>query len=99
MALVPSHGHTPGHVSVLIESQGESALVTGDLLHYACQIARPDWYAALDSDQEMSRKTRQALLERVADTPTILLGTHFGTPSGGRVVRDGATYRLMPVGG
>jgi glyoxylase-like metal-dependent hydrolase (beta-lactamase superfamily II) len=43
VALIPSHGHTPGHVSVLIESKGESAVITGDLMHTPCQIGRPDW--------------------------------------------------------
>ncbi|MFF0038890.1 MBL fold metallo-hydrolase [Streptomyces mirabilis] len=99
VSFVPSHGHTPGHVSVLVESRGESAVITGDLMHSACQLARPDWSAVVDSDQEASTEARQALLERYADTSTILLGSHFGTPNGGRVVRDGDAYRLVPVRG
>ena len=43
VALIPSHGHTPGHVSVLIQSRGESAVISGDLMHTPCQIGRPDW--------------------------------------------------------
>jgi glyoxylase-like metal-dependent hydrolase (beta-lactamase superfamily II) len=31
ISLVPTIGHTPGHVSVRIRSQGEEALITGDL--------------------------------------------------------------------
>ena len=30
VSLVPTLGHTPGHVSVRIASQGEEALITGD---------------------------------------------------------------------
>jgi glyoxylase-like metal-dependent hydrolase (beta-lactamase superfamily II) len=30
VALIPSHGHTPGHVAVSIESKGETAVITGD---------------------------------------------------------------------
>jgi glyoxylase-like metal-dependent hydrolase (beta-lactamase superfamily II) len=41
--LVPTLGHTPGHVSVRIASRGEEALITGDFMHHPCQIARPDW--------------------------------------------------------
>src|SRR3954464_13126440 len=38
MTLVPTVGHTPGHVSVMIESRGEKALITGDFMHHPCQI-------------------------------------------------------------
>jgi glyoxylase-like metal-dependent hydrolase (beta-lactamase superfamily II) len=41
--LVPSPGHTPHHVSVMIESRGQSAVITGDVMHHPCQIAYPDW--------------------------------------------------------
>lgn len=97
VALIPSHGHTPGHVAVLIESKGESAVITGDLLHTPCQIGRPDWSCAYDTDQDAAAVTRHAFLERFADTPTMVIGTHFGTPSGVLVEREGSTFRLSPV--
>ena len=98
VALIPSHGHTPGHVSVLIESKGESAVITGDLMHTPCQIGRPDWSCAYDTDQAAAAITRQAFLERFADTSTMVIGTHFGTPSGCHVHRDGSAFRLSPAG-
>src|SRR4030095_10372130 len=48
--LVPTAGHTPGHVSVEIASQGERALITGDMTHHPVQWAEPDWTMAADSD-------------------------------------------------
>ena len=36
-------GHTPHHVSLLIESGGQSAVITGDVVHHPCQLAYPDW--------------------------------------------------------
>ena len=48
--LAPSPGHTPGHVSVEIESEGERAVITGDMMHSVLQIARPDWSSVLDTD-------------------------------------------------
>ncbi|MFI5511237.1 MBL fold metallo-hydrolase [Mycobacterium sp. NPDC051804] len=58
--LFPSRGHTPGHIAVLVESQGESAVITGDLLHTPCQIARPDWSSTYDTDQDAAAVTRRA---------------------------------------
>jgi glyoxylase-like metal-dependent hydrolase (beta-lactamase superfamily II) len=98
VTLLPSHGHTPGHVAVLVQSQGESAVITGDLMHSSCQFGHPDWSNIYDTDQDAATVTRQAFLERFADTKTIVIGTHFGTPTGVLAHRDGATFRLSPAG-
>ncbi|MEM7015901.1 MAG: MBL fold metallo-hydrolase [Pseudomonadota bacterium] len=87
-------GHTPGHISVRIASQGEEALITGDCIHHPCQIARPDWCSSADYDQSMAQSTREGLLERYTDRPVLIIGTHFATPTAGHIVRDGDTYRL-----
>lgn len=92
--LIPTPGHTPGHVSVVIESHGERAIITGDIMHHPCQIARPHWSSDFDSDKEASRRTRQAFLEQFSDTPTLIIGTHFAGPTAGHLVRDGDTFRL-----
>jgi glyoxylase-like metal-dependent hydrolase (beta-lactamase superfamily II) len=94
VALVPTPGHTPGHVSVEIASDGEAALVTGDFMHHPCQIARPDWSSAADSDPDMARRTRTAMLTRLSDTPMLVIGTHFAGRTAGLVVPDGDVWRL-----
>ncbi len=97
ITLLSTPGHTPGHVSVLIESAGESAVITGDVFHTQAQIARPDWGAAMDADSTAAERARRAFIDRFADTSTLVLGTHFGTPTGNYIVRDGASYKLAPV--
>ena len=87
-------GHTPGHVSVHITSRGEEAVITGDMIHHPCQIAHPDWSTNADVDQDASRVTRHGFLDRYADRPVLIIGTHFAGPTAGRVVRDGDAYRL-----
>ena len=63
--LVPTIGHTPGHVSVRIRSRGEEALITGDFMHHPCQIAHPEWASTADSDPEMGQRTRERMFETV----------------------------------
>ncbi len=94
ISLIPTVGHTPGHVSVLIQSQGEEALITGDFIHHPCQMAHPEWSASVDTDPEQARRTRREIFARFADTPTLIIGTHFHTPTAGHLVRDGDAYRL-----
>lgn len=92
--LVPTPGHTPGHVSVAIKSRGEEAIITGDIFHHPCQIAHPTWCATADSDQEAAMRTRQAFLAEYADRPVLCIGTHFAGVTAGKLVSDGDTYRL-----
>ena len=94
IGLLPSPGHTPGHVSVRIASQGEEALITGDFMHHPCQIARPEWSSTADSDPARARHTREAMLTSLAGTPTLVIGTHFAGRTAGYVVRDGDSFRL-----
>ena len=92
--LVPTVGHTPGHVSVSISSKGQEALITGDFIHHPCQMARPEWAATVDFDQAQSTRTRRDVFGRLAGTATLVIGTHFAGCSAGRVVRYGDAYRL-----
>jgi glyoxylase-like metal-dependent hydrolase (beta-lactamase superfamily II) len=91
--LLPTPGHTPHHVSVMIESRGQSAVITGDVMHHPCQIAYPDW-GATDFDASQAQASRLHLIERFADSETLIIGTHFAGPVGGRIRRDGTTFRL-----
>ncbi|MEM9404714.1 MAG: MBL fold metallo-hydrolase [Acidobacteriota bacterium] len=94
LRLVPTPGHTPGHVSLEIESRGESGFITGDMVHHPCQLQHADWAASPDVDPEVGTATRRTVFERYADTPTLFIGSHFHAPTAGRIVRDGDVYRL-----
>ena len=92
--LEPTPGHTPGHVSIKIESGGEQAVITGDLTHHPAQITHPEWHSSADWDREMGEKTRRSFIERYGDQPVLVIGTHFATPTAGHIVKDGDSYRL-----
>ena len=92
--LVPTVGHTPGHVSVRIRSGGQEALITGDFIHHPCQLARVHWGSAADLDSAQADATRRNMFAAYADTPTLVIGTHFAGSTAGHIVRDGDVYRL-----
>lgn len=94
VVLEPTPGHTPGHVSVGIRSCGEEAVITGDLVHHPAQFVHPDWKVLADSDPAQALETRRGFMARYADTPTLVIGTHFSGPTAGQLVRDGEVYRL-----
>ena len=92
--LEPTPGHTPGHVSVRIRSQGAQALITGDCIHHPCQMTRTDWCSSADYDADAGRRTREQLLAQQADQEVLVIGTHFATPTAGWVkpLADGGYY-------
>jgi glyoxylase-like metal-dependent hydrolase (beta-lactamase superfamily II) len=92
--LEPTPGHTPGHVSLRLASQGEEAVITGDLMHAPIQCAEPDWNSHFDADPAGARETRRAFLERYGNRDVLVLGTHFHTPSAGRLVRAGRAWQF-----
>ena len=66
--LAPSIGHTPSHVSVMIESEGERAVITGDMTHHPCQMAHPDWMFG-DDDPKAAAVNVIHLRSRVVNQP------------------------------
>ncbi len=92
--LEPTPGHTPGHVSVRIESNGEQAIITGDLMHHPCQIAHPEWNSVADVDPQQACVTRHAFVTQRAEKGELVIGTHFAAPVAGHIVRDGEGYRF-----
>lgn len=94
ISLIPTLGHTPGHVSVMIQSRGEQAMITGDFVHHPCQIANPEWSTLADSDPDQGIAPRRRMFQRLAGTPVLIIGTHFAGATAGRLIVDGGTYRL-----
>jgi len=92
ITVIPTPGHSPGHMSVLVESDGETGLLTGDVAHHPCQMAHLDWSSTADSDSIRSAATRRELFSRFADTPTLVIGGHFDA---GHIKRDGDAFKFI----
>ena len=87
VSLIPTPGHTPGHVSVLINRNFKKALITGDFIHHPVQMTKTGWCSSADYDQEEGQKTREALLEKYVGEDILIIGTHFATPTAGYIKR------------
>jgi|RhiMethySRZTD1v2_1073278.scaffolds.fasta_scaffold61860_4 glyoxylase-like metal-dependent hydrolase (beta-lactamase superfamily II) len=97
VALEHTPGHTPGHVSVRIRSQGEVAIITGDCMHHAVQLAEPTWHLHVDTDPHESTATRQRIVAECCDQPVLVIGTHFPPPTAGHVVSTPDGARFQPL--
>ncbi|MFJ6851859.1 MBL fold metallo-hydrolase [Streptomyces sp. NPDC091271] len=97
LRLLPTPGHTPGQMAVRLSSGGENALVTGDSIHHPVQLSHPGICSCVDISPELAARTRRRMLDSLAGTPTLLLGSHFPPPTAGHVRREGDAYRLAPA--
>jgi glyoxylase-like metal-dependent hydrolase (beta-lactamase superfamily II) len=79
---------------VRIESKGEVAVITGDMVHTPVQLARPEWSSVFDGDVAEAERSRRRLLESVAGGQALVIGTHFPGKTAGHVLRDGAGWRF-----
>jgi glyoxylase-like metal-dependent hydrolase (beta-lactamase superfamily II) len=96
ISLAPSPGHTGGHVSIWLNSGGEVGLVTGDFMHHPLQFAEPSLREIADDDVDLARATRSKMISQASELDALLIGTHFASHSGGRVVPDGEAWRFNP---
>jgi glyoxylase-like metal-dependent hydrolase (beta-lactamase superfamily II) len=99
LRLVPSIGHSPGHASLMIESRGERAVITGDMMHHPCQIPHADWGMPFDADPAQTVATRERLLAEWEASGILVIGTHFAAPTAGHIGREDGGMRRLVCGG
>jgi glyoxylase-like metal-dependent hydrolase (beta-lactamase superfamily II) len=83
-------GHSPGHMSVWVESQGSTLVVLGDAVVHEVQVADPDLIYVSDHDASLAATTRRAVLGRLADEGTDVIVSHFHGV--GRFARAGQSF-------
>jgi glyoxylase-like metal-dependent hydrolase (beta-lactamase superfamily II) len=94
---LPIHGHTPGHTGYLIESAGERLLIWGDVVHIPeVQVPRPEVSMVVDTDPVAAAAARRRIFDMAASERLLVTGMHLHFPGFAHVVREGASYRLVP---
>jgi glyoxylase-like metal-dependent hydrolase (beta-lactamase superfamily II) len=95
--ILPTPGHTPGHVAFTFGRGKDTAVVSGDLMHSPLQARYPELSAKFDVDQAQAAATRRNFLERYCDTDTLCCTAHFPSPSTGRIRRWGNGFSCQAV--
>jgi glyoxylase-like metal-dependent hydrolase (beta-lactamase superfamily II) len=79
-------GHTPGHLSLVISSGAERAIILGDVMHCPVQFDEADWSVLFDVDKDLAKRTRDRLMRELEDPSTISADGHFADAAFGRVM-------------
>ena len=95
----PCHGHSPGHVVLTVASGGERGVFIGDAIHHPMQLLFPELSTRADFDQNASRISRRALIEKHAGTGNVVLPQHFAAPSCGMIEPRSDGFRFDPIAG
>ena len=85
--ILPTPGHTVGHVAFCLGKKSDELVFSGDLMHVPLQTRYPELSFVRDMDQPKAAMTRRAFLERFCDTKTLCCSGHFPAPSVGRIKR------------
>lgn len=100
--LMPTPGHSIDHVSVVVSSHGQEAIVCGDALHHPIQLDMPLMPMRADYEPQLAAQSRLNLLNHCADTGAWLLAGHFCKYPFALIERHQDVFRIknrLPHGG
>lgn len=95
---MPAPGHTPGNVIYLIESEGEKAVMLGDLVHVGpVQFQKPDVTFLFDDDPAKAAQTRHKIFDHAISQAALIGASHLPFPGLGHIGMDTPRYRWHPL--
>jgi glyoxylase-like metal-dependent hydrolase (beta-lactamase superfamily II) len=94
--LLPTPGHTPYHQSILLESEGETAVFLADLCPTHAHLPLP-WIMGYDLEPLVTLETKREVLGKAAERGWLLIFQHDATIPWGRLDPSGGRPRLEPL--
>lgn len=92
------HGHTPGHTTYVVESNGQKLVLIGDLIHVASvQMGNPAVTISFDLDEKAALAARKQTFDAAAKGGYLIGGAHLQFPGVGHLRSEGKGYRWVPV--
>lgn len=84
--VMPTPGHTPGHLSFVISSGTDRAVVLGDAVHCPIEISEPELSFSADVDAKLAQRTRRFIEQELLRDGTIAAAPHFADLVFGRLM-------------
>jgi glyoxylase-like metal-dependent hydrolase (beta-lactamase superfamily II) len=85
--VMATFGHTPGHLSFVISSGNERAIVLGDAVHCPVEILEPELTFSVDVDPKLAQRTRLFIEQALLEPDTVAAAPHFADLVFGRLMR------------
>jgi len=94
---ISAPGHTPGHMALLISSEGEQLLNIVDTVLHPIHLEHPEWCAVVDFAPDQVVTTRRRILLRAAVEKSLVLAFHFPFPGLGHIIQKGENWEWKPI--
>jgi glyoxylase-like metal-dependent hydrolase (beta-lactamase superfamily II) len=85
---VVTPGHTPAHMSIRIESQGEHAAFVCDLSSFAIHFERLGWMTSFDIEPLITLETKRVWQQWALETNALIIFPHDIIKPAGRLIHD-----------
>jgi glyoxylase-like metal-dependent hydrolase (beta-lactamase superfamily II) len=89
LTVIETRGHTPGHLSAVLDAGDDGIVFAGDAIHHPLQVVQADWNTSGCHNPAEARASRRSLLELCADRGLLLAPAHFRGPKVCRITRKG----------
>ena len=90
---IDTSGHTPGHVSFLVEHDGGKIIIAGDIMHFqTIQLPHPEVAVKYDVDPVKAVQSRKFLLDYAARKHIAVAGMHIMLPGVLDITKSGEGY-------
>ena len=94
----PTPGHTPGHVSYVVDCHGQPLIIIGDLIHVAAvQLDDPSVTIEFDSDPKAAEAQRAKVFAQAAKDGAVIAAAHLQFPGLGHLRANGAAWTYLPL--
>ena len=91
-------GHTPGHQSVIIEDDGEAAMVVSDLASYSIHFANLAWMTAYDVEPLVTLESKRIWQKWAMENDATLIFVHDPLIPAGRLIEnEKGRMEVIPV--
>ncbi|KCV81912.1 metallo-beta-lactamase-like protein [Actibacterium atlanticum] len=95
---VAAQGHTPGHMTYMLESDGQQLMLIADAAnHYVWSLGYPDWEVKFDRDKAAAAATRRKLFGMLAADKVPFIGYHMPWPAMGYATARGDGFEYVPA--